>query len=394
MLNPKTNKRELAYIVEVTETKELEGYTNVHYVHVNGWWCVATKSLNKGDKGIYFEIDSLLPEEDKRFLFMEKRKYRVKTLKICKVVSQGLVLPISDFPELKSSKIGDFVTDKLKVKLYEVPEDISYCKGQKKADGWSKAQDRHPFLKSGFIKFLMKFSLSRKILKKIFVKKKDKISWPAWLPKTNSERIQNVPILLEDKTKKWIISEKVDGMSTSAWIDEKDNYFIGSHNVVVYSGSKKESDNIVSGQGYIKNNIWVDMAEKYNLNEILSEIKKENKLKTVAIQGESYGSGVQKRTYSKKHGEQDFVVFHIWFNDIRQSMQRMVEICEKYKLPHVHVYDWEYVLPNTVEELIEDVDSRKSAIDEGMIEGFVLYSQDGFQNVKCVSPNYLIKYHS
>jgi hypothetical protein len=32
MINPKTNTRELAYIVEVAETKPLEGYDSVHYV--------------------------------------------------------------------------------------------------------------------------------------------------------------------------------------------------------------------------------------------------------------------------------------------------------------------------------------------------------------------------
>ena len=34
MLNPKTNERELAYIVKVTEAKELPGYDSVHYVGV------------------------------------------------------------------------------------------------------------------------------------------------------------------------------------------------------------------------------------------------------------------------------------------------------------------------------------------------------------------------
>ena len=34
MLNQKTGKRELAYIVKVLETKEPLGYTHVHYVRV------------------------------------------------------------------------------------------------------------------------------------------------------------------------------------------------------------------------------------------------------------------------------------------------------------------------------------------------------------------------
>ena len=34
MLNHKTNERELAYVVRISETRELPGYDNVHYVQV------------------------------------------------------------------------------------------------------------------------------------------------------------------------------------------------------------------------------------------------------------------------------------------------------------------------------------------------------------------------
>jgi hypothetical protein len=127
MLNPKTNERELAYIVKVSEVKDLPGYDSVHYVKVLGWWCVAPKDIKAGDLVVYFEIDSKLPANDARFAFMEKRKYLVKTIKICKVVSQGLVLPLSDFPELKGCKEGDFVTDKLHLKKKRSDEVKDNC---------------------------------------------------------------------------------------------------------------------------------------------------------------------------------------------------------------------------------------------------------------------------
>lgn len=72
----------------------------------------------------------------------------------------------------------------------------------------------------------------------------------------------------------------------------------------------------------------------------------------------------------------------------------MVKVCNKYSLPNVTIYNESYTLPNTVEELITLVDSTKSGIDGGDIEGFVIYSQDGQQNFKCVSPNYLMNYHN
>jgi hypothetical protein len=389
MLNPKTNERELAYIVKVSEAKELPGYDSVHYVKVLGWWCVAPKDIKAGDLVVYFEIDSKLPSNDSRFAFMEKRKYLVKTIKICKVVSQGLVLPLSDFPELKGCKEGDFVTDKLHVEKYD-PEPVceNQCSKPKVSD-FQRAMDRHKkFFKNPIVKYLMKYKPVRWLLAKVFVHKKDKdkCKWPEWLPKTGSERIQNLPHLFGCNDK-YIITEKVDGASTSFILDEKNNYFVGSHNVI------KNPEEGSDGGNYFKNNIWAESGAKYNMQELLKSLKIVHGLKTVAIQGETYGDKVQKRNYSLNNNKHDFVVFHIWFDGKRLPIKEMVKICEDRELPHVHVYDYDYKIPKSVEEIVNYVDSCKSAIDGGDIEGFVFYSQDGQQKFKCVSPNFLLKYH-
>ena len=388
MLNQKTGNRELAYIVKVLETKELPNYTYVHLCKVLGWQCVAPKDIKVGDLVVYFEIDSLLPSNDARFAFMEKRKYLVKTQKMCKTVSQGLILPLSDFPELKNYKEGDFVTDKLHVEKYD-SEPVCENQPKQKVNDFQRAMDRHKkFFNSSIIRFAMKFRFARWLLSKIFVHKKDKAKckWPEWLPKTGSERIQNLPQLLgSDET--YIITEKVDGASTSFILDEKDNYLVGSHNVI--KNPEKDSD----GGNYFKNNIWAESGAKYNMEELLKSLKIVHGLKTVAIQGETYGDKVQKRNYSLNNNKHDFVVFHIWFDGKRLPIKEMVKICEDRNLPHVHVYDYDYKIPKSVEEIVDYVDSCKSAIDNGDIEGFVFYSQDGQQNFKCVSPNFLLKYH-
>ena len=391
MLNKKTNERELAYIVRISETRELPGYDNVHYVHVNGWWCVAQKTMQTGDLAIYFEIDSILPRDDNRFAFMEKRNYRVRTQKMCKVVSQGLALPLTSFPELKHAKEGDFVTERLSVKLFE--ESIQEQQQKTKADGWSKAQDRHKkFFKNPVVKYLMRYSAVRWLLKKLFIKKKDKIKWPEWLPKTGSERVQNLPVLFECPETRWVASEKVDGMSSSYVLDEKGAYLVCSHNVVVFSSKVKGSENIANGNTYIKQNVWLLMSEKYNMKQKLETLKAKRNAKSVAIQGEVYGDRVQKRTYGLKN-RQDLAVFHIWIDGNRLSMKDTQVLCQELCLPMVHVFDWELHIPSTVEALISRINSEHSAIDGGMIEGYVLYSQDGFLNYKCVSPLYLLKYH-
>ena len=389
MLNNK-GERELAYIVKVLETKDLEGYDNVHYVRVNSWWCVAPKDIKLGDLVVYFEIDSKLPANDARFAFMEKRKFLVKTQKICKVVSQGLILSLSEFPEFKGCKEGDFVTDKLNVEKYDpdAAHENKCSKPESKASDFQRAMSRHQkFFKNPIVKYLMKYKHVRWLLAKLFVlkKDKDKCSWPEWLPKTGSERIQNLPHLFGCKDK-YIITEKVDGCSTSFILNEKDKYIVGSHNVI--KNTEKNSD----GGNYYKCNVWAESGFKYNMESVLRDIKKLHKLKTVAIQGETYGDGIQKRTYSLKN-KQDFVVFHIWFDGVRLSIKDMIGVCDKYNLPHVHVYNYNYEIPDSVEKVIEDVDNSKSNIDGGAIEGFVFYSQDGQQNFKCVSPNFLLKYH-
>ena len=368
------------------ETKELHDYTNVHYIRVLEWWCVAPKDIKLGDLVVYFEIDSLLPQNDNRFSFLASKKFRIKPIKICGVVSQGLVLPLSEFPELKGCKECDFVTDKLHVEKYD-PESVNEGSVKSKVSGFQRAVDSHPkFFKNPIVKYLMKYKPARWLFSKIFVKKKDKCSWPEWLPKTGSERIQNMPHLFGCKDK-YIITEKVDGASTSFILNEKDKYIVCSHNVI------KNQDKNSDGGNFYKTNIWAESGANYNIESVLRSLKKELKLKTVAIQGETYGDGIQKRNYSLKNNKHGFVVFHIWFDGVRQPIKDMIAICDKYNIPHVHVYNYEYSIPDTVEQIIEDVDNSKSNIDGGDIEGFVFYSQDGQQNFKCVSPNFLLKYH-
>lgn len=383
------DKREFAYVVKVSETKDLEGYDRVHLCKILAWQCIAPKDIKVGDLVVYFEIDSKLPSDDIRFAFMAKRKFIVKTLKMCGNVSQGLILPLSDFPELKDCKEGDFVTDKLHVEKYDPDSAQKNQYSKPKVSDFQRAMDRHQkFFKNPFVKYLMKYSYVRWLLSKIFVHKKDKAKckWPEWLPKTGSERIQNLPQLL-NSDEAYIITEKVDGASTSFILDKNDNYLIGSHNVI--KKPEKNSD----GGNYFKNNIWAESGAKYNMEELLKSLKIVHGLKTVAIQGETYGDKIQKRNYSLKNNKHDFVVFHIWFDGERLPIKEMIKICEDRNLPHVHVYDYDYKIPKSVEEIVDYVDSCKSAIDNGDIEGFVFYSQDGQLNFKCVSPNFLLKYH-
>ena len=138
MLN-KDNQRELAYIVAIDEIRPIEGYDRVEHARVGGWWVIVKKDQFKvGDPAIYIEVDSKVPEKEP-FMFLEKRKFRVKTLKMCGVISQGLLMHPNDFgwtvenTELLASGMSViFVTEKLGITYYDPTDQKRKGKGPDK----------------------------------------------------------------------------------------------------------------------------------------------------------------------------------------------------------------------------------------------------------------------
>ena len=109
-------KRALAYIVTIDEIKPIPGYDRVEHARTNGWWVIVSKAdnLKVGDKCVYFEIDSRVPADDERFAFLAKREFKVRTLRMCKVLSRGLLMPVSVF-KFNSLPVGEDVTDLLHI---------------------------------------------------------------------------------------------------------------------------------------------------------------------------------------------------------------------------------------------------------------------------------------
>ena len=62
MLNPKTNERELCYVVQIDAIEPIIGSDNCEAAVVGGWRIMTRKGIFKpGDLAIYFEIDSKVP---------------------------------------------------------------------------------------------------------------------------------------------------------------------------------------------------------------------------------------------------------------------------------------------------------------------------------------------
>lgn len=393
MLNEK-KERELAYVVKVDEIRPIEGADRVEVAIVNGWHIMVRKDQFKpGDLAIYFEIDSKVPAEEP-FMFLEPKHFKIKTQKYFKgtVISQGLLMSFEDFGWNRDAyRLGDFLTQKLKV-TYAVDEDnvrkaASVDKYKKMAQRHGKLFSHQPF------RWLMRRDWGKKVLFVFFGKAKDKkTGWPAWVSKTDEERVQNMPWILENKNP-WVATEKIDGTSTTFTMKRTKTRFLKKEKFEFYICSRNVVFDKPDKACFYDTNVYTEMAEKYNVEAVLQKILKNRPdLEWVTLQGETYGQGIQKREYSLK--EHNFMGFNfITSAEGRWDSKRASKLMMEFGIPWVPIVDENFILPDTVDELLT-IATGDSVVDGGMREGLVFRSQDGVQSFKAVSNEFLLRYHS
>ena len=423
MLN-KDNVRELAYLVYVDGIEPIPGKDRVEAAVIGGWRTMVKKGqFHPGDIGIYFEIDSKVPEKE-CFNFLEKYHYKIKTQKFKTFYSQGLLMHPFDFGwdvglflsdsdpsgngvPFTTDKDGNdhfvedesrFLTKQLEV-TYATSED-----NQRKApsvDKYKKMAQRHPDLfKKKWARWMMKREWGKKVMFFFFGKAKDKKGgWPAWVTKTDEERCQNMPWLFTDpdwNDELWIATEKIDGTSTTFTLKRgrglhKDEFYVCSRNVCFDKPDK---------QCFYASNVYLEMAEKYNVESILKDILENYPgLAYVTIQGETYGDGIQNRNYSLAGGEHRFAAFNLIFGFYDGTKKRynpieMTKILNgKYSLPCVPIVVEAFKLPSTCDELLQRA-TGESVVDGKEREGLVFRDRNGERSFKAVSNSFLEKYHS
>ena len=407
MLN-KDGVRQLAYVVLIDGIEPIPGYDRVETAIVGGWHVIVQKGQFKvGDPAIYFEIDSRVPKDKECFAFLEKRNYKIKTLKMCKILSQGLLMHASDFgweiifDGTKTPYIYDgekvhyaddesrFLTKILGV-TYADEED-----NQRKApsvDKYKKMAQRHPnIFKKPWARWLMKRSWGRKIMFAFFGKKKDKATgFPTKFPyvkRSDEERAENMPWILKDK-EPWVKTLKIDGTSSTYILERvKKNKFeeyVCSRNVRQLTPSQKNYHTDIEGNVY-----WM-MADKYKIFDFLKSYLIENNLDYVCLQGETAGPSLQGNPHKFKE------ICFFGYNFIRSDTGRMnsieaAKICNAAGIPWVPIVDEAYILPDDMETLKLDADGP-CLIGEGPREGWVYRSLDGQRSFKNVSRQYLLKH--
>lgn len=395
MINPKTKERELAYVVQIDDIQPIEGSDNCECAVVGGWHIMVRKNTYiPGSIAVYFEIDSKLPETAEWAAFLAPKHYKVKTQKYTfggkgNFISQGLLVSFADLGwEMDEHELGDFVTKELGV-VYSVADD-----NRRKAtvNKYARMKQRNAklFAKYNFLNKMYKNNFGKKVLFLFLGRRRDaKASfWPDWVVKTDEERVQNLPQLFPPDNTEWIVTEKIDGTSTTMTMKRKHfnryDYYVCSRNVCFDKADK---------ECFYETNVYTEMAEKYHLEDVLKDIlKRYDNLAFVTIQGETYGKGIQDRDYHMN--DIDFKVFNLILGYKNGEVKRlnpkdMTEFLAIYALPCVPIVAEHFILPNSIDEMVAYADGT-SVVDGDYREGVVLRTYDGVNSFKAVSNTYLL----
>lgn len=375
-------KRALAYIVTIDEIKPIPNYDRVEHARTNGWWVIISKNdhLKVGDKCVYFEIDSRVPADDVRFTFLEKRDFKVRTLRMCKVLSQGLLMPVSVFG-FGNLPVGTDVTDKLGV-TYAVDEDNARKAESNKQAKYMGMYTRHKRLfKTRLFKWIMRHERGREFLFKIFGKKTDvPLPFPDFVSKTDEERIENLPYKL-GTDEKYVLTEKLDGTSATYVLSRKGkkyDFAVCSRNLRLPRPKNDHDPDM---------DVYWEMAYKYDIESVLTQILSHNDINWICLQGEIIGPGIQKNPLDMP--DHTLNLFNLITDGDRWSSYEGQSLAKNFGIPWVPILGCE-TLPNTMDDMKAQADGKSALNENKLREGIVYRSLDGKDSFKNVSNEYLL----
>ena len=343
--------RKLASVQRVWKIEPIEGADRIELAHVLGWQCVVNKGqIQPMDTAVYFEIDSFLPIRPE-FEFMRASSYknsdimgegfRLKTMRFRGQLSQGLLLPLSTFPEIPAdTEVGTDVTEMLGVRKWEIEERATT---------------------GGTVIGTLPYDI----------------------PHTDETRVQAMPELIQKfRGLEYYISTKMDGSSHSIGIDEN-GFHVTGHNYEYKDDGSSGFYKLVNERGY---------------REKIEAFAKENGLKTLTIQGEYCGPGILKNRL--KLVKPEWYVFTVRENGKRVGLQRMLQICTALGMETVPIEEIGMDLPAkypTVEALLARADGEypKGGRKEGIVvrptEPVFCPLISASLSMKIVSNKYLLK---
>lgn len=327
-------ERKLVSIQKVVSVEPIEGSDFIEKIKILGWQCVSKKgTFNAGDMCMYAEVDTMLPIHPE-FEFLRKSCYRkmhtgeegfrIKSVRLRGVLSQGIALPLSIGIIAEGEYIeGQDITELIGVFKYEayIPPELSGTMLGKR---------------------------------------------PPFVPKTDELRLQSYPLLLEEmRGEKAYRSVKMDGSSMSVYLNPMAEREFG---VCSREVDLKESDS---------NTLW-KVVKKYDIQNKLKEYGN-----SIVIQGELCGPGIQKNRL--KLLEHDWFVFDIYFPVERRyaSLEEMCSICTMLGLKTVPIEETVDSFNFTLDELLKMAEGKYDGTDNER-EGNVWRPVDiVYSNVLC-----------
>lgn len=347
--------RKLATIERITELLPHPNADRLEIAKVRDWRVVVQKdAYHLGQFVVYFEIDSFIPRGESQYEFLAKSSlrrhptlgdgYRIKTIKLRGEFSQGLILPMTEFPK-------EFVQD-------FIDGNWSYADG---SEGW--------ILPETDVTELLKVQKWEPPLAPCLAGISAGFFPSDLVPKTDQERIQNIHRRDREKygNDTFEVTQKMDGSSCTFILDD------GKLRVCSRNLELIETED---------NSFW-QMARELKLSDLLiySDIR-------MAFQGELCGPGIQKNPHNLKKLE--FFLFDVYLigeKNYLASDQRVILVGIMNRLgidiKHAPVLGEEVGIPS-----MEDLSGREI---EG--EGLVFKSkQNPHFSFKYISPKYLLKH--
>jgi RNA ligase (TIGR02306 family) len=335
-------ERKLATIRKIAAIEPIEGADAIEVAVVDGWKVVVKKGEFQVDSlACYVEIDAWIPTELAPFLSKgkEPREFegvkgeRLRTVKLRGQLSQGLLLPI---PEDTIKGAGHLVAEGL-----DLTEHLGIIKWERPMNAQLAGMARGNF--------------------------------PALVPKTDQERIQNLTRSFEQyQLDTWSITEKLDGSSCTFYLDDEDVFHVCSRNLDL-----KEDE---------ANSFW-KVARKFQIEDVM----RRNSMKVMAIQGEMIGEGIQGNQYKV---QLDFYVYDMYNVHTGQYILpvQLKAACEKLGLKHVPILvEATEIKEQTIQTLLEYAEG-KSVLNGSEREGVVFKSNSVHdRSFKSINNKWLLK---
>ncbi len=356
-------ERKLASVQKVIQLRPIDGADKIEVAVVLGWECIVLKSENYkvGDLVCYIEIDSQVPIKPE-FEFLRDRKFRIRTIKLRKQISQGLIIPLSILPKGKYSE-GQDVTEIIGVKKYD-PQ----AEQERQLLDESKKNPIH--------KFFMRYDWYRKLSSN-----SNKSKFPSFIRKTDEDRIQLFPYLPEtQKDTVFTVTEKLDGQSGTYFLKRnKKRWFWQSgfeFGVCSRNLQLQNPDNssywTIAKQCFIKDSLEILIGgEDY-----------------VVLQGEIIGNGIQKNKYKIEGYE--FFAFNLIYPSHQLESVEAKEILSYQGIKFVPILDTNFKLFPTIAENV-DYAKGKSQFNTTLREGIVIRNKEKNLSYKIINPEFLLK---